>query len=61
MLKIKKCCFCNKEIDIIGQNNPSPVNNEEGAVCCNRCNFNIVIPARMKQGDRKYYERMNRG
>ena len=47
--KIKKCCFCGKKIEFMEQNNPSPVNNEEGAVCCSDCNSSIVIPARIKQ------------
>lgn len=49
MDKIKKCCFCGKKIEFMEQNNPSPVNNEEGAVCCSDCDFSIVIPARIKQ------------
>ena len=47
-----KCCFCKKEIDGHG-NNAQPTN--EG-LCCDFCNFNIVLPARfieMKKEQRK--------
>ena len=53
------CCICENEFDeyeetIIGQmkvrnkggHNPSPVK-EEGR-CCTKCNFEIVIPARLE-------------
>ncbi len=40
------CCICGKEIkdDVFG-NNPYPIKNE--GVCCQQCNLNKVIPARI--------------
>ena len=43
-----KCCFCGKRIEDFECNNPSPVNNDEDAVCCNKCNNKIVVPRRLK-------------
>ena len=40
------CCICGKELVGYG-NNPSPVK-EEGQ-CCNVCNIDKVIPARIAQ------------
>lgn len=53
------CCICENEFDEIeettigqmrfrskGGHNPSPVK-EEGR-CCTKCNFEIVIPARLE-------------
>jgi len=42
-MKTKKCCFCKKPITDYG-NNPAPV--KESGRCCDKCNRNIVIPAR---------------
>ena len=39
------CCICGIEFTGWG-NNPYPVNNEEGARCCDDCNNLYVIPAR---------------
>lgn len=38
------CCICGKKIEGHG-NNPFPVKTE--GRCCDDCNFNAVIPARM--------------
>ncbi len=38
------CCICGKEVEEYG-NNPWPVK-EEGR-CCNRCNLDKVLPARI--------------
>lgn len=38
------CCICGKKFKEYG-NNPAPVKDE--GLCCNECNFNVVIPARM--------------
>lgn len=46
-MKTKKCCFCKKEIVGFG-NNPQPVNNKRNARCCDKCNWEIVIQARLK-------------
>jgi hypothetical protein len=42
----KICCFCNKKIIGMG-NNPKPVMDE--GRCCDVCNINRVIPARINQ------------
>ena len=41
----KKCCICGKEFIGCG-NNANPV--KEG-VCCDYCNTNFAVPARMLQ------------
>ena len=41
------CCICGKPIKGEG-NNPYPVVKHEMAWCCDDCNFNIVIPARIR-------------
>jgi|GEM_PF-913033 len=43
---MSKCCFCGKEITGWG-NNPWPVITEKDAECCDECNINYVIPARL--------------
>lgn len=40
----KTCCICGKKFKEYG-NNPAPVKDE--GLCCDDCNFNVVIPARM--------------
>lgn len=40
------CCICKKEIKDYG-NNPSPIEHEKDEVCCNDCNFNVIIPLRL--------------
>lgn len=42
----KTCCICGKKFNGYG-NNPSPVNDE--GVCCDECNINVVVPARIKK------------
>lgn len=48
------CCICGKEFEGWG-NNPDPVLSYDGKlfseddVCCDECNGNIVIPARIIQ------------
>lgn len=49
----EKCCFCGKEIAGLG-NNPAPV--KEDGSCCDDCNENIVIPARLKTLDKAQIE-----
>ena len=41
------CCFCKKEFIGWG-NNPYPANKDENAKCCNDCNAEFVIPARLE-------------
>lgn len=40
---MKKCCICGKEFEGWG-NNPWPL---EGDECCDDCNYEYVIPARI--------------
>lgn len=40
----KKCSICGKEFTGYG-NNAYPINN---GTCCNECNTNVVIPARLQ-------------
>ena len=42
-----KCCIYGREI-VEYPNNPWPVNTNADAGCCDVCNFNIVIPERLK-------------
>ena len=42
------CCICGQVCMDFG-NNPWPVNNDKEARCCDRCNKEVVIPARIKQ------------
>ena len=42
----KYCCICGKSFSGYG-NNPYPVVKEENARCCDDCNRDIVIPARI--------------
>ena len=42
-----KCCFCGESY-VFGGNNPYPANTDEDAACCDRCNNEVVIPARLK-------------
>ena len=44
MKKKKICCICGKEFEGYG-NNPYPLKNE--GECCDKCNTNFVIPARL--------------
>lgn len=44
--EIRRCCICGDKFYGWG-NNPAPVNIREGARCCNECNENVVIPARI--------------
>lgn len=43
-----KCCLCGQEFEGFG-NNPWPLNNDENARCCDKCNAEKVIPARIMQ------------
>ena len=44
-----KCCLCDAEFIGGYGNNPDPVVVKHDARCCNACNTNIVIPARLKE------------
>ena len=49
----KKCCICGKEFEGWG-NNPWPINNDPNVVCCDECNTNTVVPARIAGAYRKH-------
>ena len=40
------CCICGREVKG-WSNNPAPIVNEQGAKCCDVCNWEKVIPARI--------------
>ncbi len=42
-----KCCFCGAEIPENESNNPQPLDIQEGARCCNACNYKYVISCRI--------------
>lgn len=42
------CCICGKPIVTWG-NDPWPVNTRPDALCCDECNFNVVIPERIRR------------
>ena len=41
----KTCCLCGKELEEYG-NNPAPL--KDSGECCDRCNAEKVIPARLE-------------
>lgn len=45
--RLNKCCICGREYEGHG-NNPYPVASPD-LMCCNGCNYRVVIPARMEQ------------
>ena len=46
--KVRKCCICGGKLPI-GKygNNPEPVKPSSSGVCCDKCNMQVVIPARL--------------
>ena len=44
----KICILCGCEINVFG-NNPEPVASRDQGECCDKCNWNLVIPARLKE------------
>jgi hypothetical protein len=42
-----QCCICENNFSGYGHN-PQPIDDTEGARCCDRCNSSVVIPARLK-------------
>ena len=44
--EVKTCCICGKVFRGYG-NNPFPVVKADGAECCDECNLEKVIPARI--------------
>jgi DNA-directed RNA polymerase subunit RPC12/RpoP len=47
-MKNKQCCFCKIPIRHGQGNNPEPVKSSK-YICCDSCNFKVVIQARMQQ------------
>ena len=43
---MKTCCICKKKFTEYG-NDPWPVMMNEKALCCDSCDINIVLPARL--------------
>lgn len=44
--KVRKCCICSKGMPVgYYGNNPEPI--KISGVCCDECNRNVVIPARL--------------
>lgn len=42
-----KCAICGKEIKgFFDRNNPEPILQGKGAIVCNKCNSEIIVPAR---------------
>ncbi|MDO4647744.1 MAG: hypothetical protein Q4B26_03765 [Eubacteriales bacterium] len=54
--KVYRCCICGKHQAGYG-NNPWPVNTDTDARCCDICNFEVVIPERIKMHHEKVNER----
>ena len=52
----KICCICNKPFTGYG-NNPYPVCKDQEATCCDECNLNKVIPARIILSTRRELNR----
>ena len=47
--KKKICCICGKEFDGYG-NNPWPYETKtDYELCCDECNYKVVIPKRIEQ------------
>ena len=42
------CCICGKKVREWG-NNPYPVVADEGLKCCDKCDMEVVLPARIRQ------------
>lgn len=43
-----RCCFCDKSLRPHECNNPEPLATDPD-VCCDHCNYDKVIPARLEQ------------
>ena len=52
---MRKCCLCGKIITGWG-NNPWPVDKDPDHECCDRCNAEKVIPARITAIENKEEE-----
>jgi len=47
------CCLCEKQSNGWGHS-PEPLNNEEDALCCKKCNDEKVIPERIRDATRQF-------
>lgn len=47
-MKNRKCCICGDKISGFGRN-PWPVVKKEGAECCDFCDSNVVLRARIME------------
>lgn len=56
-MKNPKCCLCGKECENQFGNNPWPLSKEVKDRCCNKCNDEKVIPARILQSISKKEEK----
>jgi hypothetical protein len=50
----KKCVICNEDVEKFGHN-PQPIK-QEGR-CCEKCNYGVVINARVKELKNKTYRK----
>lgn len=55
--KIRRCCICGKPFRM-GEwgNNPEPVKPYSSGTCCDDCNLNKVVPARLAAIPREVLE-----
>lgn len=55
--KIRRCCICGKPFRM-GEwgNNPEPVKPYSSGMCCDDCNLNKVVPARLATIPREVLE-----
>ena len=55
--KVSKCCICGKPFRM-GEwgNNPEPVKPYSSGMCCDDCNLNKVVPARLAAIPREVLE-----
>lgn len=55
--KIRRCCICGKPFRM-GEwgNNPEPVKPYSSGMCCDDCNLNKVVPARLAAIPREVLE-----
>jgi len=57
----EKCCICKAPlISVYNANNPAPINDDEGAYCCNSCNNQFVIPLRIIRAQKEINKQFNK-
>lgn len=52
------CCICGQHIKGEWGNNPFPVVN--AGECCDKCNYSVVIPARLNTLNINHYDKASR-